>query len=85
MSEHTPTTEDVREWYAETIDMYESAHRDPKRVAQFDRWLAQVKAEVWDQGHSAGYPYVPKPVANPYSPEPSVSKQTFPILNETSK
>lgn len=44
MSEHTPTTEEVRTaWYQLTIN-----------VDSFDRWLAEVKAEAWDEGWDAG-------------------------------
>lgn len=43
MSEHTPTTEEVRTaWYQLTIN-----------VDSFDRWLMQVKAEAWDEGRKA--------------------------------
>lgn len=44
MSDYTPTTEEVRTaWYQLTIN-----------VDSFDRWLAQVKAEAWDEGSVHG-------------------------------
>jgi hypothetical protein len=48
MSEYTPTTERVRWFYA----AYDEGYGDE---AEFDRWLAGVKAEAWDQGGVAGY------------------------------
>ena len=41
MSDYTPSTEEVREQWLElwTYD----------RDAEFDRWLASVKAEAWDE------------------------------------
>lgn len=45
MSEYTPSTAEVRETWAEFVsDYYEGAYQD------FDRWLASVKAEAWDEG-----------------------------------
>ena len=41
MSDYTPTTEEVRETYF--ITGYKTTPE------QFDRWLRQVKAEVWDE------------------------------------
>lgn len=70
MSEHTPTTEEVREdWSWDT-------HRDPEvgRVS-FDRWLAaelrRAKAEAWEEGYAGGYDFrashgIEGAVANPY-------------------
>jgi hypothetical protein len=58
MSEYTPTTKRVREAYA-LFDEDE---------AEFDRWLAGVKAKAWDQGGVAGYDAgrgIPS-VVNPY-------------------
>lgn len=56
MNDYTPTTEEVRETYADAHcpDLYvgheDSCPADP----EFDRWLATVKAEAWDEGHHAG-------------------------------
>ena len=48
MSEYTPTTDDIRNTYA-----FLRVEAD-----EFDRWLAahdaEVKAEAWDEGYSAG-------------------------------
>ena len=55
MSEpYTPTTEEVRntfsaatwEWGATTLDDAEQ---------EFDRWLAEVKAQAWEEGKTAGF------------------------------
>jgi hypothetical protein len=54
MSEYTPTTDDVRECYQCQLvkgdnDFYIFADKE-KSNAEFDRWLAKVKAEAWDEG-----------------------------------
>jgi len=48
MSKHTTSTENVRYYFAKP----EEAGVDDwdVRSAQFDRWLAGVKAEAWDEG-----------------------------------
>lgn len=61
MNEFTPTTEQVRDGYA--IDP-EDEYRDPinapanRRANEryFDRWLAGVKADAWDEGFKQGGP-----------------------------
>ncbi len=40
---YTPTTEEVRLEYSRT-------GRRPDREAEFDRWLAEVKAQAWAEG-----------------------------------
>jgi len=55
MSEYTPTTNDVREFYQGQLEkaddgVYMFADEE-KSNAEFDRWLAQVKADAWDEGH----------------------------------
>lgn len=42
MTEYTPTTGQVRQLYANSMD-----------PEGFDRWLAQVKADAWDEGYLA--------------------------------
>ena len=42
MSDYTPTTEEVRADYCLLADV------SRPRQLQFDRWLAEVKREVWD-------------------------------------
>lgn len=43
MSDYTPTTEQIRA-------MYVNPRTTPVEcVAQFDRWLAEVKAAAWDE------------------------------------
>lgn len=55
MSEYTPTTEEVRNRYLSEVF--------PEDEAEFDRWLAQVKAQVWDEGHTRCFH-----VENPHNP-----------------
>ena len=47
MSDYTPTTEDVREVFAGGIYRHFTY-----AGAEFDRWLAEVKAQAWEEGHS---------------------------------
>jgi len=49
MSDYTPSTEQVREAYATRM----SPAQDTLRRPMFDRWLASVKAEAWEQGKRA--------------------------------
>lgn len=57
MSDYTPTTDDVRE--SATCGHDYSWLTDE----QFDRWLASVKADAWDEGYREGiseaHPWVP--------------------------
>jgi len=46
MSEYTPTTEHVRSAWEE--------HNIPE---DFDRWLALVKADAWEEGWNEGCEY----------------------------
>jgi hypothetical protein len=53
MSQYTPTTRRVADvWERQTDGDHSGASGDEYRefAAQFDRWLAGVKAEVWDEG-----------------------------------
>jgi len=59
MTEYTPTTNDVREFYQGQLEktgenIYTFVDEEECN-AQFDRWLAGVKAEAWDEGHNAGW------------------------------
>ena len=51
MSGYTPTTEEVRDSYDYQFTLGMS---DISRIAEFDRWLASVKAEAWEEGFNAG-------------------------------
>lgn len=52
MSDYIPTTADVKEVWCTPLTVGaaidEEAHWEAED--QFDRWLAQVKAEAWDEG-----------------------------------
>ena len=48
MSDYTPTTEEVRLDYAPAKTFPADAE------AQFDRWLAEVKAQAWQEGYGEG-------------------------------
>jgi hypothetical protein len=53
--EYTPTTEEVRNWATYVPNGTIGMHISERDAAAFDRWLAEVKAEAWDQGGVAGY------------------------------
>jgi len=46
---YTPTTEEVRDQYC-----LDDGLRYTEHEAGFDRWLAEVKAQVWADGYTAG-------------------------------
>lgn len=46
MTEHTPTTGEVRDWYQSYII---SGKPSKEKLAEFDRWLQSVKAQVWEE------------------------------------
>jgi hypothetical protein len=67
MSEYTPTTEEVSSGYSNHFETVRGVirHRfpiDEDGREAFDRWLASVKADAWDEGRDCTGPY---PV-NPY-------------------
>ena len=54
MSDYTPTTEAVRNAFAKCRGCYRcesdgDGDDRPSHKAEFDRWLASVKAEAWDE------------------------------------
>lgn len=55
MAEYTPTTGDVRERFIDGAMVTGFAHSRNKARRGFDRWLAEVKAEAWDEGYKNGY------------------------------
>lgn len=62
-----PTTDEVRAAYVDGAGFYRDVAGD-----WFDRWLAQVKADAWDEGYSKGRvdceirPYILSAPHNPY-------------------
>lgn len=58
MSGYTPITKQVREDYATRM----APHLDETRHKEFDRWLEQVKAKAWEEGHEAAAMRVPEGV-----------------------
>ena len=66
MDDFTPTTEDVRESYT----YFRGTIPTVEHAAEFDRWLNEVKAEVWEDGANAGYVDAlldHEPLRNPYT------------------
>lgn len=53
MHGHVPSTADVREEYRNGRQFGELYSKTDFR-AEFDRWLATVKAEAWQEGREAG-------------------------------
>lgn len=50
MSEYTPSTETIRSDYAHVTSF--GLDLTNLRYEEFDRWLAEVKAQAWDEGYS---------------------------------
>lgn len=57
--DYTPTTEEVRSAWMDGLSSL---------GAEFDRWLAEVKAQAWEEGfvHGAGSPVTGSITHNPY-------------------
>lgn len=72
MSDYTPTVEEVRTDYVLAY-----ADRDSSQLlagAAFDRFIAKVKVDAWDEGYETGCssPYgTATPSGRPYDPEPN--------------
>lgn len=65
MSDFTPVTTAVRYFYQQAEDGYSF----DKLGAEFDRWLASVKADAWDERHKMD-PCVTGIARNPYREGP---------------
>lgn len=50
---YTPSTDEARVAYRGNAS--ELGTSTEEAGAEFDRWLASVKAEAWDEGHDAGW------------------------------
>ena len=48
MSGYTPTTDEVRHYWV--VQGVKRRSRRAERAAEFDRWLAEVRAKAWDEG-----------------------------------
>ena len=44
MTDYTPSTQEVKEWYADSIDRLGGE-------GEFDRWLNAERARIWDEGY----------------------------------
>lgn len=58
MSEYTPTTDEMRSMILEfgeliAVSRHEPEYRD-RLITEFDRWLAEVKADAFNEGYVAG-------------------------------
>ena len=73
MSEYTPKTKDVREAYIDDQMRGEFGRLMGETPGEFDRWLASVKAEAWDEGVMAEEN---RKVAESVGPNPYQGEQT---------
>lgn len=78
-SEHyTPTTDEVRDVYQSRLIKIDDNRfeivDEIEADAEFDRWLAEVKADAWQEGYTAGKPYPQWVSKNPYIP--NIGKET---------
>lgn len=72
MAEHTPTTSDIRQQYIKDYDVFGRVTHDVRASDEFDRWLCEVKAHVWDEGKDAvarAFLRDAEPLKNPYREE----------------
>lgn len=76
MSDYMLTTAGVRTAYGVAVTYPTRSFQE--RQAEFDRWLEQVKAEAWEEGHEAAAMRIPEGVwhdtasprpTNPYRQE----------------
>ena len=67
MNDYTPSTDEIRHYWA--VQGVKRAPRRAERSVEFDRWLAKIKAEAWDEGFDAGVDHAifKDFVFNPYS------------------
>jgi hypothetical protein len=63
VSDYTPTTEEVRNLFS-----WDNHEGEMNAKAGFDRWLAGVKAEAWDEGYVSSDDYYGEH-DNPYQGE----------------
>jgi len=77
MSEYTPTVGELRQAYvgASGASIAQESYY-AEQVAEFERGIARIKAEAWDEGHAAGHadaravsPGYPDLTPNPYRKE----------------
>ena len=77
MSDYTPITEVIRD--AVAFPRERLGEPRPIKPEAFDRWLEQVKAEAWAEGHEAAAMRVPEGVwhdtASPRTPNPYRKEQ----------
>jgi hypothetical protein len=52
VSDYTPTTKEVRNLFS-----WDNDEGEMNAKAGFDRWLADVKAEAWDEGYVSSDDY----------------------------
>ena len=68
MTDYTPTTEEVRAAYeGQLIKIGENRFEfidEAQAHSEFDRWLAEVKAQAWQEGWDTKPPY--QEINNPY-------------------
>lgn len=66
MSEFFPMTNIIRHYWS--VQGVKHASKRAERAAEFDRWLASVKAEAWDEGFDGGVDHcvLKQNVFNPY-------------------
>ena len=78
MTDYTPTTEEVRDGWVEVQNAWWPGcpdNWDDLKAAEFDRWLAEVKAQAWDEGQLALLEYMRVPLYPSNGDEPRNPKQ----------
>lgn len=69
---YTPTTEEVRDGWVEVQNAWWPGcpdNWDDLKAAEFDRWLAEVKAQAWEEGWVSCFHAYWHKEENPYRKE----------------
>ena len=79
MSDYTMFTDDLRD-YIRSTSKRRGTDGTQKMVDDFGRWLDEVKAEAWDEGHESAALRIPEgvwhDVAAPHPGNPYRQEQT---------
>ena len=69
-SEYTPTEDEIRSLYVMgRVSLETTAQVLADSPAEFDRFIARIKAEAWDEGYAAGQTDDEFEATNPYREE----------------
>ena len=70
MTDYTPTTEEVREAYVIDDECVFMTSKAQWTAEEFDRWLADVKAQAWEEGNKQAHQDIDGEWPTSYTPNP---------------